>query len=144
MKESQNIFDNEVFFTGYKEIRGREYNYNILLEQPAIMGLLPNINGKRILDLGCGYGENCIEFINKGAVEVVGIDISKKMLEVAKEKNSNSKITYLESSVENLEIVKGDFDIVYSSLAIHYIEDFKKLIENISDLLKKGGLLIFS
>ena len=40
----------------------------------------------RVLDLGCGCGGNCVEFIKSGASSVVGVDISEKMLSVAKEK----------------------------------------------------------
>lgn len=67
-------------------MRESDTNYNDLLEQPAMRKLLPNLLGKSILDLGCGYGHNCIEFVEKGATKVVGIDISEKMLAVAKKR----------------------------------------------------------
>lgn len=82
----QNIYDNEIFFEGYKSIRQKKENANILFEKPALFSLLPDLKGKQILDLGCGYGENCMEFVKMGASKVVGVDISKKMLEVAKKR----------------------------------------------------------
>ena len=54
---SQNIYDNEIFFTEYMKLRNEKSN-NDLLEQPAINKLLPDVNGKTILDIGCGYGHN--------------------------------------------------------------------------------------
>ena len=48
----QNIFDNEVFFNEYRKLRERENNANNLFEIPAMISLLPDLNGKTILDLG--------------------------------------------------------------------------------------------
>lgn len=45
----QNIYDNETFFEGYKQIRERKGNANDLFEIPALFSLLPDLNGKRIL-----------------------------------------------------------------------------------------------
>ncbi len=80
----QNIYDNETFFEGYKALRDKEVNANNLFEMPALFSLLPDLTGKRVLDLGCGFGEHCMEYIRRGADRVVGVDISEKMLEVAK------------------------------------------------------------
>lgn len=91
---NQNIYDNETFFEGYKALRAGKTNYNDLLEQPAMAKMLPDLTGKTVLDLGCGYGHNCIDFVNRGAMRVVGVDISKKMLEVAKNESADKKIEY--------------------------------------------------
>ena len=56
---ARNIFDDQVFFENYMELRSREDNYNVLLEQPAMLEVLPEMQGKAVLDLGCGYGDNC-------------------------------------------------------------------------------------
>ena len=87
----QNIYDNEIFFEGYKSIRQKKENANILFEKPALFSLLPDLKGKRILDLGCGYGENCMEFVKMGASKVVGIDISKKCWKLQKKKTLPQK-----------------------------------------------------
>ena len=76
----QNIFDNETFFNGYKVLRESSCNANDLIEQPAMRKLLPDLKGKTVLDLGCGYGHNCIDFVKRGADKVVGIDISEKKI----------------------------------------------------------------
>lgn len=52
--DTQNIFDNEAFFNGYKALRDSDCNANDLIEQPAMRKLLPDLNGKTVLDLGCG------------------------------------------------------------------------------------------
>ena len=140
----QNIFDNETFFEGYKGIRDREVNANNIFEIPALFSLLPDLTGKTILDLGCGFGEHCKEFVNKGAAKVVGIDISTKMLEIAKKENSDPKITYLNMPMEDIDEISDKFDLVISSLALHYIEDFDGVVKRINNRLNPGGYFIFS
>ena len=140
----QMIFDNEQFFEGYKAIRDRETNLNDLLEQPAMKRLLPDVTGKAVLDLGCGYGHNCVDFIERGAKKVVGIDISKKMLEVANRESSHERIEYINMSMTDISSLPCKFDFIYSSLAFHYIEDFEKLTADIYSLLNDNGCLLFS
>ena len=140
----QNIYDNEIFFEGYKKLREKKSNANVLFEIPALFSLLPDLNGSDVLDLGCGFGEHCKGFIERGAAKVVGIDISEKMLEVARTENADPKITYINMPMEDLDKIDGKYDVVISSLAIHYVEDFEGVVRKIYDLLNPGGLFIFS
>lgn len=140
----QNIFDNEQFFEGYKSIRERDNNLNILLEQPAMARLLPDVQGKRVLDMGCGYGHNCMSFVSKGADRVIGIDISGRMLEVARAESAHNRIEYINMSMTDVHRLEGEFDLIYSSLAFHYIEDFEALAKEIYSKLNSGGCLLFS
>lgn len=140
----QNIYDNETFFAGYKKIRDNEANANNLFEIPALFSMMPDLKGKKVLDLGCGFGEHCRQFVDRGAEKVVGIDISEKMLEVARVENCDPKITYLNMPMEDIAELQDTFDIVISSLAFHYVEDFEGVIRNIHNLLKENGIFIFS
>ena len=140
----QNIYDNEIFFAGYKKIRENEGNANNLFEIPVLFSLLPDLTGKRVLDLGCGFGEHCRKFVECGAEKVVGIDISEKMLEVARMENADPKITYINMPMEDIAGLQEKFDVVISSLAFHYVEDFEGVIRNIYGLLEKNGVLVFS
>lgn len=140
----QNIYDNEVFFNGYKHLRETNANYNDQLEQPAMAELIPDISRKSVLDLGCDFGQNCIDFVNRGAKGVVGIDISEKMLETANTESADEKIRYINMNMNDISGLKEKFDLVYSSLAFHYVEDLNRLAENIYSLLNDGGYLLFS
>ena len=140
----QNIYDNDIFFEGYSKIRERKNNANELFEKPALFSLLPPLEGKTVIDLGCGYGEHCMEYIRRGAASVVGIDISEKMLAVAKAENSHPKITYLHMAMEDLSSIKGKFDMAASSLALQYVEDYGTLVHDVHELLNANGLFIFS
>jgi ubiquinone/menaquinone biosynthesis C-methylase UbiE len=141
---SQNIYDNEFFFEKYRELRKNDYNYNNLVEQPAMKKLLPDLSGKTVLDLGCGYGNNCIDFIKRGAERVVGIDISSKMIDTAKKENAHINIEYIQMDINEINRLTQKFDLIYSSLAFHYVEDYKKLLRDIRLLLKDEGALLYS
>ncbi|MBQ4165878.1 MAG: class I SAM-dependent methyltransferase, partial [Oscillospiraceae bacterium] len=58
----QNFFDISEVFDGYQKLRGSDINCNTLMEQPEMTRLLPDVRGKTVLDLGCGYGHNCVQF----------------------------------------------------------------------------------
>ncbi|NLW03265.1 MAG: class I SAM-dependent methyltransferase [Clostridiaceae bacterium] len=141
---NQNIYDNQEFFDGYKKLRSNPASANVIVEKPALFSLAPDLRGKSVLDLGCGYGENCVRFLELGARKVMGLDISAKMLEVARKENSSPNIQYVNKSMTDLNEITETFDVVFSSLAVHYIEDFDKLVKDVYDHLNLGGYFIFS
>ena len=106
--------------------------------------MLPNLSEKRILDIGCGMGQHVMQYSKAGACSVLGIDISEKMLEYAKVNNSAEDITYRRLAFENLEQINEKFDLVTSSLAFDYVQDFLLLMKRIYCLLDEGGYLVFS
>ncbi len=140
----QNIYDNETFFNEYRKLREREVNANNLFELPTLFSMMPDLNGKKVLDLGCGAGERCLDYLKLGAVSVTGIDISAKMLDVARKEHSDPKITYINMAMEDIGSIDETFDVVISSLALHYVEDFSGVAENVYRLLSDGGIFLFS
>jgi ubiquinone/menaquinone biosynthesis C-methylase UbiE len=140
----QNIYDNETFFNEYKSLRDSGVSYNDFVEQPAIKSLLPSLHGKSVLDLGCGFGHFARLCIEQGASKVVGVDISSKMLEIARRENSHQKIEYICSAIEDVDWNGQKFDVIVSSLALHYINDYNSLIKTIYHLLEDNGEFIFS
>ena len=140
----QNIYDDEIFFEGYKKIRENELNANNMFEIPALFSMMPDLNGKKVLDLGCGFGEHCMRLIHDGADQVLGIDISEKMLEIARKENRDPKISYINMPMEDIGQLNEQFDMVISSLAFHYVEDFSGVVKNIYKMLCEGGSFIFS
>ena len=113
-------------------------------EWPALRALLPPLRGRAVLDLGCGYGWLCRWARAQGAARVIGVDLSERMLERARAETADAGIEYVRADLEDLAPPAGPFDLVYSSLAFHYIKDFAGLLINIRQALKPGGRLIFS
>ena len=141
---ARNIFDDQVFFENYMELRNREDNYNVLLEQPAMLEVLPEMQGKAVLDLGCGYGDNCRDFIERGARRAVGVDISERMLNAAERKGHSENICFIHMDMSRISELQEKFDVVYSSLAFHYIKNFSQFAKDIYALLNNDGELLFS
>lgn len=140
----KNVYDESGFFEQYETMRSQEINANNLIEIPIMKSILPDVKGKTILDLGCGSGDMDMFFVNNGAKKVVATDISQNMIDKAKQKYNTDKIDFTLLSMEQIGCLQEKFDIVYSSLAFHYVKDFNKLIGDIYSLLKPNGVLVFS
>jgi ubiquinone/menaquinone biosynthesis C-methylase UbiE len=140
----QNIYDDAIFFEGYVDLRKNESGLNLVLEEPAMNKLLPALKGLTILDAGCGFGKNCKYFMEQGAASVTGIDISSRMIALAIKTNSGSNINYINTALEDAKFETGSFDLITSSLALHYIEEYTTVIKNMYNWLKPGGRLNFS
>lgn len=142
MKE--NKYDNEVFFKKYSEMNRSKNGLKGAGEWSELQKVLPDFQGKQVLDLGCGYGWHCLYAAIHGADFVLGTDISEKMLETAIEKNHHPHIEYRHCAMEDLEFSEEQFDIVMSSLALHYISDYEQLVKKIETWLKPKGYFVFS
>ena len=140
----QNIYDNPEYFRHYQALRQTPYNYNNLLEQPAIKSLLPNLQHLQMLDIGCGMGEFAYYCIENHAKHVTAIDVSKNMLAIARREYAHPKIDYCLHAIEDYHIAPESFDGITSSLSLHYIENFDAVIGKIASILRSNGIFIFS
>jgi len=144
MSKSQNMNDNEPDLDGYKKLRDNPNNTNLLEEKTAIMSLCADLTGKAILDLNCGNGENCVIFSKMGAARVVGIVATDKMLSITNAAKKRDNINYIKFDIDDFYMIKERYDIVFSSLTVHHIKDFRRLLQNVNDLLNENGSFIFS
>ncbi|MCI8270745.1 MAG: class I SAM-dependent methyltransferase [Erysipelotrichaceae bacterium] len=113
-------------------------------EWHQLMPLFPSLQGKHVLDLGCGYGWHCKFAAEQGAVQILGIDASRKMIEEAQKRNSEESITYRVCEVEEYEYPEHTWDCVVSNLVLHYIEDIEGVFQKVYRTLKPGGAFIFN
>ena len=139
----QNIYDNDEFFKGYQSKRG-QLSANDLIEIPELFRLIGDVNNLSVLDLGCGTGGHDRKLIDLGAKKVLGIDLSNNMINEARKNTNTDKIEYRVMSMNNIDTIDEKFDLVISSLAIHYIEDYDSLCKKVYNLLNTGGRFIFS
>ncbi|MUV38744.1 uncharacterized protein JNUCC1_02615 [Lentibacillus sp. JNUCC-1] len=141
----QNIYDDPQFFKNYITLRESGVTYNDFIEQPAIKSMIPDLRGKTVLDLGCGDGHFSKYCVENGAQKVIGVDISENMIERANKINSDQRIEFMRLPMEDLTFAAGQtFDVIISSLAIHYIRDYSALIQNMYEMLANNGEFIFS
>lgn len=139
----QNIYDNDEFFTKYQSKRNA-ISANDLIEIPELFELIGNVKGLNVLDLGCGAGGHDRHLIKLGAKRVLGIDLSNNMIHEAKKNTDDTRIEYRVMSMNDIDKLEEKFDLVVSSLAIHYIEDYDSLCKKVYGVLKEGGRFIFS
>jgi SAM-dependent methyltransferase len=140
----QNIYDDTTFFAGYKSLRDADSGLNGALEIPALRRLLPDLSNLDVLDLGCGFGE-FVRFARiHGAAAVTGVDISVRMLEEAAARTNDTAVTYMQCSIERYDPSEGGFDLVVSSLALHYVVDYPAVVSRVFRALKPGGRFVFS
>lgn len=141
---SQNIYDDPTFFAGYATLDRSVKGLDGAPEWPTIQAMLPPLQGKNILDLGCGYGWFCRYAQENHAANVVGLDISERMLSTARSMTPAGGIVYQRKDLETLALSPASFDLVYSSLALHYLHDIERLLQTIYHSLTPGGMLVFS
>src|SRR5882757_3746638 len=141
---TQNIYDDPTFFEGYARLPRSVAGLDGAPEWPALRALLPDVKDRRVLDLGCGFGWFCRWARQAGASRVQGIDVSEKMLARARAETADAAITYTRGDLERLDLPAESLDLVYSSLAFHYIERLDGLLLQIHRALVPGGSLVFS
>ena len=140
----QNRYDDPAFFNQYAQMSRSQLGLDGAGEWTTLQRLLPAFTNKRVLDLGCGYGWHCAYAAQNGAKSILGIDISEKMLSIARQKHAFPNITYQCMAMEDLSLPNNSVDIVLSSLALHYVRDYAALVQRISQWLTPGGHFVFS
>jgi SAM-dependent methyltransferase len=121
-----------------------ERPWNALYERPTTLGLLPNVNDLDVLDAGCGYGWYADWMVRHGA-RVVAIDRSAAMVALA-QKRLVDRARVIQGDMSDLRGFLADetFDLVLSSLVLHYHADLSAVFAEWARLLRPGGKLVFS
>ncbi|CAH1199218.1 2-methoxy-6-polyprenyl-1,4-benzoquinol methylase, mitochondrial [Paenibacillus plantiphilus] len=140
----QNKYDDSNFFSAYEQMPRSIGGLAAAGEWHVFRSLLPELRNKNVLDLGCGFGWHCRYAREQQASSVVGVDISAKMLQKARQQTDDPAISYLQMPIEDIHFSQQQFDVVISSLAFHYIESFEAISRKVHHCLRQGGTFIFS
>jgi ubiquinone/menaquinone biosynthesis C-methylase UbiE len=122
-------------------------SYGILCPTEDDLHLFPDLNGKKVLEIGCGSGHSLKWCANHGANELWGLDISENQLENTKKVLAEIEVTpqlFCSPMEQNPGIPLAYFDVVYSVYAIGWTVDLQTTFKLISSYLKPGGTFIFS
>ncbi|GIP21015.1 bifunctional 2-polyprenyl-6-hydroxyphenol methylase/3-demethylubiquinol 3-O-methyltransferase UbiG [Paenibacillus sp. J22TS3] len=140
----QNKYDETGFFTSYSQMARSTGGLDAAGEWGTFRSMLPDLRDKKVLDLGCGFGWHCRFAREQGASSAVGIDLSENMLERARIMTDDPNIEYRRLAIEDIDFNEGEFDVVISSLALHYVEDFDLICRKIHHCLVPGGSFVMS
>jgi len=119
--------------------------HRVVLLNPTIFSLLEEIDGKQVLDAGCGEGYLSRLLMKEGA-RVTAVDYSHKMLDIAKERTHQQKaIQFLQGNCEDLTFLANEqFDCIVSNMVLQDLEDYQAAIREMYRLLKPSSTFIFS
>ncbi len=122
----------------------RDPNPLVTLEQPVTCALVGQVEGKRVLDLGCGTGRYCALLANLGAT-VIGIDPSSEMLEQAK--RQITPLCHFElrhGMIDKIRFPDEHFDLVLSALTFSHLPELEPILAECARVLKRDGIMIIS
>jgi GrpB-like predicted nucleotidyltransferase (UPF0157 family)/SAM-dependent methyltransferase len=116
---------------------------NALYDRPAIVDLAGDVEGKRVLDVGCAAGHLSALLAGRGA-DVLGVDASAGMVEVARRKFGGVARFEVVDVSGPLPLPDGSIDVITASLVLHYLKDWGLMLAEFRRVLKPGGVLAFS
>lgn len=112
----------------------------------AVFRLCGNVEGKRVLELGCGGAQCSIAFARQGA-NAIGVDISSEQLAFARRlvAREGVKVELRHGDLADLAFVRADtMDLVFSAYAFGYVEDLDRVFRQVHRVLKPEHPLVFS
>jgi SAM-dependent methyltransferase len=144
------IHPDSVSLESYQEMAEYYFGYvdtkpfNAYYERPGTLSLLPEVNGKQVLDAGCAAGWYTQWLLDHGA-QVTALDLSPNMIEMTRKRVGN-RARSLQADL-NLPLdflADKSFDVVLSSLTLHYLKDWARVLSEFHRILVPGGCLVFS
>ncbi|HCG6695573.1 class I SAM-dependent methyltransferase [Vibrio parahaemolyticus] len=119
--------------------------YNALLERPSTMALLGDLQGKDVIDMGCGPGEYAQWLLEQSVGRLICTDISEEMIALVKNTFGSNVHAYCQNLSQGLPLEKDNSaDVIVCPLVLHYIENLTPVFESVYRVLKPGGYMVFS
>ena len=144
IKEHWNLIASE--YQKKRKLSFEDIEYALGYARESELNLLGNVEGKKIVELGCGGAENSITLAKKGG-NCTGVDMSLEQLEIAKHLmiENKVKIELIQGDIESLTMFDDEiFDIAISIFALDWMQDLNAAFKEAYRVLKPNGVFVFS
>ncbi len=142
--------EDSVSYESYQEMAEYYYEkvdekpFNAYYERPGLIELIPDVEGKSVLDAGCAAGWFTGWLIEHGA-EVTAVDFSPNMVDMTKKRVGDRADVVQADLNEPLDFLEdASLDIIISSLTLHYLKDWDRVMKEFDRILVDEGILVFS
>ena len=134
----------EALWRVFADARLKEGNLNDHLDLPSVFANILPGNGSRALDLGCGLGQSSFRLAEQLGYDVLAVDASGEMLGHARRLYSGTKIQWIESTFEQLNLPAGSVKLIIACLSFHFVLRLDDLLKRCCEWLCEEGRLVFS
>lgn len=138
------FYDDETVFFRYAAHRSWAANPNLVMEEPALRGMVGDVNRARVIDLGCGDAALGRSLLRAGRLSYTGIDGSHRMLGEARRTLERTQGQVELGTIEDFRAPPDSVDLVISRLAFHYVEHVEPVFRTCHGCLVHGGRLVFT
>ena len=133
------------YYREYAELAARQYTEKDAAGRSMLVDAVGDLEIRRVLDIGCGAGQEMLPFAGKKGAFCIGIDIGEELgiigNEIAEKFASADKIKFTRAKGEELPFADKSFDAVLCRVAIPYMHN-RKTIREVARVLRKGGVFL--
>jgi len=142
MSGSNPLYDDPALAASYARVTATNV-YNAAYERPAVRAVLGDVRGLDVLDAGAAAGEHSAWLVAHGA-RVTALDASAAMVELARARLGDTATVLHADLARPLPLADASFDLVLSSLTLHYLRDWLPTLQELARVLRPGGRLVVS
>ena len=138
------FYDQAAVFDSYQQHRVHPDAPNNTMEGPLVRGLLGEVRGEDVLDLGCGSGSFGNELLAAGAASYLGVDGSANMIALARSHLGQTPAELTHADLQTWPMPLARFSRVCARLVLHYLPTLEPVLQRVHGALRPGGRLVFS
>ena len=140
-RKSTPLYDSAEGYDLYAPYYEKDHAYLDSFERAELFALMGDVQGLNVLDVGCGTGR-MVENLKKFGAKVTGLDVSEKMLAIAKKHFSTTE--FVLGDIEELPFEDESFDMVVATFVIVHLGTLQRAFDEVYRVLKPGGVFLVS
>jgi SAM-dependent methyltransferase len=115
---------------------------NTVMEEPALLEAIGDLDDADLLDLGCGDGNFAVVALERGARSYLGLDASPSMIDAARRTVAGKRVSFECMAIEDFDAGGAAYDVVTAPMALHYVADLADALGRIHRSLRDGGRFV--